>query len=157
MASKLRRFGWLVFALMWIPFIGIFVGMMGMPSGSYSWAELPPLARASMISTGVLMGLSMVTLLGSPLVSWRSNASLRKNGREGEAVILDLQETGTTVNNSYLVHFELEVHPMGAPVFTAASEQLINRLDIPRFQPGTRVPVVYDPKTKRVALDLDDA
>ncbi len=154
MAVKLRKFGWIAFGLMWVPFIGIFVGMMSLPEGSYDWVELPIIARVSIIATGSLMAVSMISLFGSPLMSWFSNSSLRKNGRQGEATILDLQETGTTVNNSYLVHFEVEVHPMGGPPFTASTEQLVNRLDIPQFQPGTRVPVRYDSKTKQVALDL---
>lgn len=154
MPSKLRRFGWIAFGLMWIPFIGIFVGMMSLPEGSYDWVELPMIARVSILATGSLMAVSMLALIGSPLLSFFSNNSLRKNGRKGEATILDLQETGTTVNNSYLVHFELEVHPMGGPPFTASTEQLVNRLEIPQFQPGTRVPVRYDSKTKEVALDL---
>ncbi|MGA9531790.1 MAG: hypothetical protein WBR18_03660 [Anaerolineales bacterium] len=154
MASRLRRFGWIAFGLMWIPFIGIFIGMLGMPDGSYDWVELPMLARTSLIATGTLMAVSMLLIFGSPLLSWRSNSLLRKNGRKGEGIILDLQETGTTVNNSYLVHIELEVHPMGEPSFVASTERLINRLNIPQLQPGTRVPVRYDSKSKTVALDL---
>lgn len=154
MASKLRRFGWIAFGLMWIPFAGIFIGMMRLPEGSYDWIELPMLARISIVATGALMAISMLSLFGSPLLSWYSNSSLRRNGRRGEAVILDLKETGTTVNNSYLVHFDLEVHPMGGPPYVASTEQLVNRLDIPQFQPGTTVPVRYDSKRKTVALDF---
>jgi hypothetical protein len=142
---------------MWIPFAGIFLGMMGMPEGSYSWVELPSLARISIVATGVLMAVSTVSLIGSPLMSWRSNSSLWRNGRKGEGVILDIKDTGTTVNNSYMVHFDVEVHPMGGPPFVASTEQLINRLYVPQLQPGTRVPVRYDAKNKRVALDLTRA
>lgn len=157
MSSLMRRFGWLAFTLMWIPFIGIFLGMLGMPEGSYAWTELPILARYSMLATGALFALSMLGLIGAPLLSFVGNQRVLRGGELGEAEILDLHETGTTINEHPLVGFKLRVHPLSGAPFEAETERVVPRLQVPRVQPGARVQVRYDPKSKKVAImELDE-
>lgn len=151
----MRQVGWLLFGLMWIPFIGIFIGLIGFPEGSYSWSELPALTRYSLIATGILFAASMLQIMGTVVLSATGNRRLRKQGQRGEAVILDMWDTGTTVNQNPLVGFKLQVEPISGAPFQAETESLISRLDVPQIQPGTRVPIRYDPRTKKVALDID--
>jgi hypothetical protein len=151
----LTRLGWTLFALGWIPFAGIFIGLIGFPEGSYNWAEVPTLTRYSIIATVITFGFSMLTLLGSPLLSWWTNRRVMKSGQNAEAEVLDTWDTGTTINNNPLVGFRLEVHPGTGSSFTAETEKLISRLQLHKFQPGAKVKVRYDPESKEVAL-LDD-
>lgn len=149
-----RRLGWILFGLMWIPFAGIFVAMIGFPSGSYSWDELPQLMQVSLIGTGVFFCLSMLALFGTLPLAWLGNRRVLRAGERAEAVILDIWDTGMTVNQSPVVGFQLRVEPITGMPFEATTERLISRLQVHEFQPGARVPVRYDKKSKAVVLDL---
>lgn len=155
LGSTLRRLGWISFALMWIPFTAIFIGMFSMPSGSYDWIDLPMITRMGIVGTGIFFAISMVTMIGSPLVSWVSNRSLQTKGLQAQATILEVRDTGTTINQSPLVHLKLQVEPGDRPAFQADTELLINRLQVPQIQPGVKVAVRYDPESHAVALDND--
>lgn len=153
LGSRLRRLGWISFALMWIPFVLIFIGMFNMPSGDYSWFEMPLITRIGIVGTGFFFVVSTLTMLGSPLVSWATNRSLQTRGLQAQATILEIRDTGTTINNSPLVHLKLQVEPGDRPGFEAETELLINRLQVPQIQPGAKVTVRYDPQSHAVALD----
>jgi hypothetical protein len=148
----LTRLGWLLFALGWIPFAGIFIGMIGFPEGSYTWAELPKLMRYSMIATFVTFGFAMLVLFGSPLLSWWTNRRVRREGQRATANVLEMWDTGTTINENPVVGLRLEVHPIAGAPFVAETQQLISRLRVQEYKPGTQVDVRYDPDTKEVAL-----
>lgn len=152
LASRLRRVGWISFALMWIPFVAIFIGMLGMPNGSYDWADLPAIARFGFAGTGLFFVISTATMVASPLLSWLGNRSLQTKGLPAKATILSLQDTGTTINQSPVVHIRLKVEPTDRPAFEAETEQLINRLEVPQIQPGATVKVRFDPHSHAVAL-----
>lgn len=151
-SQRMRRLGWLFFRLMWIPFGALMIAMIGMPEGSYAWLELPPLARVSIIVGGILAGGAVVLLVGSMLVGQVSNRAVLANGQPAEARILKVWDTGTTVNNSFLVRFLLEVRPPGGSIFQAEVEQLVSRLEVGQIQPGSTVRVKYDPQTRAVAF-----
>jgi len=60
-------------------------------------------------------------------------------------------------DNDPVVDFLLEVHLRDGGSYEAHSKGLVPRLDVPRVQPGTIVPVKVDPKNPaRVALDMWD-
>lgn len=151
----LTRLGWILFALGWIPFAGIFIGLIGFPEGSYAWTEMPTLTRYSMIATGVMFGFAMLVLFGSPLLSCWTNRRVRREGQRATAEILEMWDTGTTINENPVVSFRLEVHPIAGAPFVAETQQLVSRLRIQKYKPGTTVDVRYDPETKDVAL-FDD-
>jgi Protein of unknown function (DUF3592) len=155
LAARLRRLGWIAFALMWIPFIGIFAGMMSLPSGDYSWVELPLIAQYSIVATGIFFVLTMALMLGSPLISGLSNRTLRRTGLAAQATVLSISDTGTTINQNPVAHLKLRVEPGDRPAFEAETEMLLNRLEIPQIQPGAQVAVRYNPNSHAVALDLE--
>jgi len=148
----LARLGWTLFALGWVPFAGIFVGLIGFPEGSYNWSDLPTLTRYSIIATGITFGLSMLILFASPLLGWWKNRRVLKKGQPADAEVLETWDTGTTINQNPVVGLRLKVFPGSGSPFVAETEQLISRLQIQRYQPGSRVKVRYDPETKEVAL-----
>ncbi|HNP68831.1 MAG TPA: hypothetical protein PKH16_13070 [Aequorivita sp.] len=146
-STTLRKMGWRCFALMWIPFITLFVGMWGMPAGSYSFDEIPKLTQYSLIALSIFFALTFIFFISSVVTTSTTKNKLLKRGKEAPAKIISVYETGTTVNNSYMVGFELEVIPKNAPKFNTTSEQLISRLRIHEFEVGNNVLVAYDPKT----------
>ncbi len=153
----MRRIGWICFFTMWLPFGTLFIGMIGMPSGEYDWVELPVLSRYSLLAVGVLFFGSFFFLFGASIVTWYLNRTIRAEGILADAEVINLQDTGTTVNNNPVVRLYLEVRPADEPAFEAEAEQLISRLAIPTYQPGSIIKVWYDPESQDVALaDLDE-
>lgn len=76
-------------------------------------------------------------------------------GVPAEATVLELRDSGTTINDDPVVIFLLRVEPAGGEPFTAETRALVSRLDVPQVQPGRVLPVRYDPADPaRVALDL---
>lgn len=152
LSKQMRRWGWRFFALMWVPFITLMAAMLGLPDGSYDWSELPLLARVSLIVVGFLVAGSILLLVGAPIVSGLANHAILTRGKPAEARILEIMDTGTTINQNPVVRFRLEVQPPGGPPFQAEAERLISRLQIPLVQPGSIVYVKYDPASYAVAL-----
>ncbi len=71
---------------------------------------------------------------------------LMRSGRRAEATILEVEDTGVTVNKIYpLVKVRLEVRPPDGEPYRAETKMLVNRLAVPQIQPGLVVPVMYDP------------
>jgi hypothetical protein len=80
---------------------------------------------------------------------------IRKSGTPAFARVLDLRDTGMTLNENPIVSMHVEVHADGVAPFEATMKALVGRLDIPLIQPGAMLPVRYDPNDHaRVALDL---
>ncbi len=79
---------------------------------------------------------------------------IRNSGLPATARVLELRDTGMTLNQNPVVSMRVEVHADGVPPFEATLKAVIGRLDVPRVQPGAEVPVKFDPKDhSRVALD----
>ena len=80
---------------------------------------------------------------------------LQKVGRPAQALILQIADTGWTLNDDPVVDFLLEVHPEQEESYQARTKIVISRVHIPQFQPGATVPVRIDPKNReRVSLDI---
>jgi len=83
---------------------------------------------------------------------------IRRVGQAADARVLEIWDTGITVNDDPVVGLEVEVRPSppteGAPFRAVIPKSRISRLDVPRVQPGETVAVRYDPNDpSRVALD----
>lgn len=76
-------------------------------------------------------------------------------GVPAHASIVQLVDTGTTINEDPVVEFVLDVDLGQGQRMLARSRGLVSRLDVAALQPGRIVPVRYDPDDRsRVALDL---
>ncbi|MGH2606816.1 MAG: hypothetical protein ACRDG5_09525, partial [Anaerolineales bacterium] len=93
LARRMRKLGWIACTAMWIPFATMFVGMIGLPEGSYDWGELPVLSRYSLLVGGGLAAASTVLLVGAPIASGLMNRSLLARGQAAEARILKIWDT----------------------------------------------------------------
>jgi len=82
--------------------------------------------------------------------------ALQRTGLPARATILDIWDTGITVNNDPVIGLRIEVTPDGGPPYIATIKKaLISRLDVPQFQPERVIPVRVDPKDpQRVAIDF---
>lgn len=81
--------------------------------------------------------------------------AIRRTGTAATARVLQIFDTGMTLNNDPVVRFRLEVYPTEGEPFEAETKAVIGRLDIPRIQPGAQLQVKYDGNDHtRVALDL---
>ncbi|MCC6298287.1 MAG: hypothetical protein IT314_03240 [Anaerolineales bacterium] len=146
----MRILGWIVFALMWIPFILMFFNMPG--AGSYEFSELPTNMIVFLGLTLAMMFIAMGLLFGSSIVSWLLKGIAKSRGERVIARIMDIRPTGLRVNRMYdEVRFDLELNYMGGTVRVSA-EKLISRFDGRTYQTGMTVDVMYDPVTKTIAL-----
>lgn len=168
--SKMRRYGWLAFGLMWIPFTCIFAGMasefgyIGRNMAEVVDGFFPGLMTAggddlslfSMVSMVVMFGMMFVAmglLIGSSVVAGLGNRRLLKSGKPAQAKIVSANQTGTYINDNPEVHFVLEVQPEGERPFSAEAQRVVPQIEIPQLQPGSLVNVRYDPRTLEVAID----
>jgi hypothetical protein len=88
------------------------------------------------------------------LTGEKAARQIRAVGVPAEATVVQIWDTGVTVNNDPVVGFLLDVHPEQQAAFQARTKALVSRLAVPRVQPGARLRVFFDPKdTTRVAVD----
>jgi len=80
---------------------------------------------------------------------------LQATGMPANARILEIWDTGITVNDDPVIGMRVEIaRPDGTTYAAAIPKSLISRLDVPRFQPGATMPVRIDPDhPDLVALD----
>ena len=148
----MRAVGWLLFMVMWIPFMLMF---MNMPNGNSSYESLAGLPKNMALFLGITIGLAIIytaLLVGSSVVGWLIGRVVLARGESGTARILSIQPTGTRVNNYYYgMRFTLEVQSFGE-TFQSHAERLVPMHDMMKYQIGMTVNVKYDPMTKTVAM-----
>lgn len=81
---------------------------------------------------------------------------LQESGVPASAKIVEIWDTGITVNNDPVIGIRVEIgRPDGTVYLATIAKSLISRLDIPRFQPGSVVAVRIDPQDpSKMALDM---
>ncbi len=82
------------------------------------------------------------------------NSGLVKTGVSASAVIIGLQDTGVTMNESPQVRLTLQVTPADRPPFQATATTFVGRLQVGMITPGASVMVRYDPNDiSKVAIE----
>lgn len=114
-----------------------------------------PLAAAGLFAFALAMGCgAMGCGLADRFTGEKEARQIRAVGVPAQATVVQIWDTGVTVNNDPVVGFLLEVKPENQAAFQAKTKALVSRLAVPRVQPGARLRVFYDPKdTTRVAVD----
>lgn len=85
----------------------------------------------------------------------KESARILNEGRSAKAKIMQLQPTGTMINNQPLSVVTLEVED-GASKYQVTSQMVIHQLFIPQIQPGKIVPVKIDLQDKnKVVIDMN--
>ena len=87
------------------------------------------------------------------------NASrLQKTGLSGTARILEVKDTGVTINNNPQVKLMLEVKNSFGQKYNAQCRMLVSRINPNAFMPGMEVPVKIDPKNEQnVVIDFSSS
>lgn len=82
------------------------------------------------------------------------NSGLVKTGVPAPAVILNVEDTGVSMNNSMQARLTLQVSPVGRPPFQAVTTTFVNRFQVGLLVPGAAVQVKYDPNDiSKVAVE----
>ena len=82
------------------------------------------------------------------------NSAVLKTGISAPAVILNAEDTGTTMNDSPQVRLTLQVNPAFGPSFQAVTTTFVGRLQVGMITPGAPVTVRYDPADmSKVAIE----
>ncbi len=82
------------------------------------------------------------------------NSSLVKTGVSAPAVILEVQDTGVSMNNSMQARLTLQVTPSNRAPFQATATAFVNRFQVGMLVPGASVQVKYDPNDiSKVAVE----
>lgn len=107
---------------------------------------------------GVAVVMSLM-LAGCALVDKMSGEGeakrIRRVGQAAEATVLEIRDTGMTVNDNPIVAFRLRVQPVSGEAYEVETRGLVGRLDVPQVQPGAVLPVAIDPQDPRkVALRI---
>jgi hypothetical protein len=83
------------------------------------------------------------------------NKKVLKEGVDGEATILEVNQTGMMVNNQPQAALKLEVRVPGWEPYQTVIKMVIPIVNIPQFQPGAVMPVKVDPNNKaKVVLNV---
>jgi hypothetical protein len=111
-----------------------------------------PLFAAGMLIMFGGIGFMLYKFLFGPMI----NASrLQKVGLPGRAKILEVRDTGVTINNSPQVKLILEVKDNLGQTYTTHCRVLVSRINPGMYTPGMEVPVKIDPKNeKNVIIDF---
>ena len=125
--------------------------------GEYAWSELPEPVRYLLLAMGFFLLMGALLLIGSMIIRNLANQSILANGQAATAKIVQLSDTGESINDNPVINLQLEVYPSGQPSFRAEARQTISRLQIPQVQPGNMVYVRYDPDSLQVVLANEGA
>ncbi len=71
-----------------------------------------------------------------------------QTGMPASAKVLSLRDTGGRLNSNPAIEFQLEVQPPDGHSYTATTRAIISTVDLPRFQPGARISVKFDPSDR---------
>lgn len=105
---------------------------------------------------GALVLVGFVYALGPPIYYDVRAARIRAKGASIEGTIIEAKDTHHRYGGDPEIVFLLEIHPPGAagPV-RGEVHDAVSPLHLPRFQPGARVQVFYDPEDP-TAMALED-
>jgi hypothetical protein len=83
------------------------------------------------------------------------NNALLTRGEPAQATVLQLWDTGVSLNDNPQVGLLLEVRPQNRPAYQVQTKSFISRLKVSQVQTGAVVAVKVDPTDPaKVALDL---
>lgn len=153
--KTLRKLGWIGFVLFIFscPATGMLTAIMPLPEHASGLFDVPFPAQVTLILAALGFILMMGGLVGSVVVRFMENAEVRKVGQSATAKVLAVHETGEWDNNSPVLRIKLEVHPPDGASFETVAEDVVPSFQMGMLEPGSKVPVKYDPRTKHVALE----
>lgn len=114
-----------------------------------------PFFIANITANGFIFVPSLIVLMMAPVIVFlvvynrpsKKQKQLLLNGRDAEATVTKVEDTGVTVNGIYFsLRLSLQVKPKDGKSFEAQTEALFPRVNLPR--PGDVFAVKYNPNDK---------
>ena len=138
---------------MWIGLGGAAIGLLvGLAAVIAAKAWIPLIIM--IVVVGIMAVIFWKTLFGPMVLSRR----LEKSGYATTAKVLEVSDTGVTVNNAPQVKLLLEVTPPNGATYLVETKQLISRLQTSMYQPGSMIPVLIDLNDKDdIVINYDGA
>jgi hypothetical protein len=128
--------------------IGLLGGILGLAVAIYFAPVMGSIIAAIFIIVFGWLYISFFRGLGG-------SKKILETGLPAQATILEVRDTGVTVNNNPQIKLILQVTPSTGIPYQAEVKLLISRLETYKYQPGMTLPVKYDPNdTSRVAIDF---
>jgi hypothetical protein len=95
-------------------------------------------AMIFMTAVCILLPLAIVAVIIGVVLQRRSaeRQALIANGEPAEGRVLEIEQTGTSLNDSIEVRMQLEVHLPGRAPYRTEYTTFVSLLAIPRVQPG---------------------
>ena len=110
---------------------------------------------AIMLTTGIYFFVSLHRRTAG-LISGKTLSRLREKSRHARAEILELEDTGMTVNEDPVVQVLLQIQDSNKPPYQVKVKQLVSRLAVHHLSKGGVVEVLIDPENpKIVALNIE--
>jgi hypothetical protein len=105
---------------------------------------------AALAGVGLLGCTGLMTSVGGGMTK-----ELEQAGVSATAQILEVWDTGWTINDNPVIGMKVRVQPGDRPDFEATIEKTtVSRIAVPQFQPGNLIPVRFDPQNPAiVAVD----
>ena len=93
-------------------------------------------------------------IFGLPYLRNKKSKKLLESGLRANGKIIEMWDTGVTVNNQPQIEMVIEVTPLNNIPFKSKIKLVISRLDTSYYQVGVNCVVRYDPNdTKTVAIE----
>ena len=126
----------------WGIIIGLIGGGIGLVVGLGAVIATKSIAGIIIMTlvVGIMGTVFWKTLFGPMMLSRR----LAKTGFATTARVVEVSDTGVTVNNAPQVKLLLEVTPPNGATYMVETKQLISRLQTSVYQPGSMIPVLID-------------
>jgi hypothetical protein len=127
--------------------IGVLGGLLGM---AVAIAAAPLFGSLFSLFFIVVFGLAF----GLPYLRGRKRKQLLVTGRQADGKIIEMWDTGVTMNNQPQIGMKIQVTPQTGPPFVSEVIMIISRLQTAYYQVGVNCIVRYDPaNTKTVAIE----
>lgn len=137
-------------------------GWIGLIGGGIGLAVGVASVIATSDSTGMYITIGVLALIGGMVFLFYklffgpmlNTSRLQKTGISGTATILEVRDTGVTINNSPQVKLIVEIKNTFGQKYQATIRALVSRLNPHAFSTGMQIPVKIDPKNeKNVVID----
>jgi hypothetical protein len=136
--------------------IGLALGVIGLAVGlavAFTAIDIQQHPWIALVTVGpiLLFGFLIYTMIIAPMIKHRR---LTRIGIPAIARILQVRDTGITVNNQPQVKLIVEVKNSFGQRYEATLRTLVSRINPYVFQPGMEIPVLVDPKDeKQIIID----
>lgn len=142
----------------------VLLGLGFIGAGVYFIFDRPPGGGIEyLIPTGMFFLFAvLIFTVWLPMFTRTDHSKLLRTGEPASATIVDIADTGGTINQQPIFEFTLDIHRRNGSTHRATTRQIVARTALGAVRPGMTVPVRVDPRRPtKVAIDssgnLNDA